>query len=139
MTRRAAPLLLILAAVACTGGGVTAPPSSSPAPTTSLPGSIPASVEVHGRPFDVSCEPVAQALVDIPLPHAGGDPMVRAITGLWDRQAVAVLANDPSGCGVWALGLAQGLSDEAVVEIRAEVDRGVRDFGVTESPVPHEG
>ncbi len=87
--------------------------------------------------FDVSCTPVAEALVDIELPHAG-EPKIRAVTGLWDHQAVAVLANDPKTCGVWVLGLAQGLSGEAADQIHQEVADGVKSFGVTASPVPRE-
>ena len=70
-------------------------------------------------------------------PHAG-EPKIRAVAGLWDQQAVAVLANDPKHCGVWALGLARGLSEEASTQIRQEVADGVKDFGVTASPVPRE-
>ena len=75
--------------------------------------------------------------LDIELPHAG-EPKIRAVTGLWDHQAVAVLANDPKGCGVWALGLARGLSPEATAQIQQEVADGVKNFGVTASPVPRE-
>jgi hypothetical protein len=123
--------LLFFLAVACTADTTTTP-SASP------PGTLPAHVTVNGRSFDVSCTPVAEALVDIKLPHDTGQPMTRAITGLWDRQAVAVLANDRSGCGVWALGIAKGLSAEATDEIRAEVADGVEHFGVTASPVPRD-
>jgi hypothetical protein len=94
-------------------------------------------VRFDGIRFEVGCAPVAEALVDIELPHSG-QPKLRAITGLWDHQAVAVLANDPKGCGVWTLALADGLSDEARGEIRSEAARGVEDFGVTASPVPHD-
>jgi hypothetical protein len=83
----------------------------------------------------VSCTPVAEDLIDIELPHAG-EPKIRAVTGLWDHQAVAVLANDPKGCGVWALGLARGLSPEATTQIQQEVAEGIKHFGVTASPVP---
>jgi hypothetical protein len=76
-------------------------------------------------------------LVDIELPHAG-QPKIRAITGLWDHQAVAVLANDPKGCGVWTLALATTLSGEARQQIQDEAARGVEHFGVTASPVPHD-
>jgi len=51
---------------------------------------------------------------------------------------VAVLANDPKTCGVWVLGLAQGLSGEAADQIHQEVADGVKSFGVTASPVPRE-
>ncbi len=87
----------------------------------------------------MSCTPVSEALVDVDLPHDPGAPKTRAITGLWDRQAVAVLANDPKGCGVWALGLAEGLSSQTTDQIMTEIARGVAIFGVTASPVPREG
>ena len=49
-----------------------------------------------------------------------------------------MLANDPKGCGVWALGLARGLSEEATSEILQEVADGVKNFGVVASSVPRE-
>jgi hypothetical protein len=98
---------------------------------------LPATVSVGPITYDVSCTPVAEDLIDIELPHAG-EPKIRAVTGLWDHQAVAVLANDPTECGVWALGLARGLSTEATAQIQQEVADGVKDFGVTASPVPRE-
>lgn len=144
MTNRAAAAAVVASvcavawpciAVACTGGTTgTATPPASAAPVTN---GLPATVKVGQVTYDVSCTPVAEALIDIELPHAG-EPKIRAVTGLWDRQAVAVLANDPKGCGVWALGLAQGLSAEATSEIRQEVTDGVKNFGVTASPVPRE-
>jgi hypothetical protein len=91
-----------------------------------------------GITFEVRCTPVAEALVDIELPRPTGEPRLRAITGVWDRQGIAVLANDARGCGVWALGLAEGLSSEASAAIGDEVARGVERFGVTASPVPRE-
>jgi hypothetical protein len=94
-------------------------------------------VQVGRITFDLYCTPVAEALVDIELPHVG-EPKIRAVTGLWDHQAVAVLANNPKGCGVWALGLARGLSADAADQIRREVADGVKTFGVTASPVPRE-
>jgi len=122
-------------AAACTGGGGGTSPTASPDPT---PGDgLPATVSVGHITYDVSCTPVAETLIDIELPHAGG-PKIRAVAGLWDHQAVAVLANNPKGCGVWALGLAQGLSPEATAEIRSEVADGVKNFGVTASPVPRQ-
>jgi hypothetical protein len=121
--------------VSCTGGGATT--TSTPTPDATGDHELPATVDVGRATFEVSCTPVAEALVDIELPHAG-EPKIRAVTGLWDHQAVAVLANDPKGCGVWALGLAQGLSEEASDQIRREVAQGVSTFGVTASPVPRE-
>jgi hypothetical protein len=114
---------------ACTSSGSDTTPAPSRQQQVTL--------RFDGIQFEVGCAPVAEALVDIELPHAG-QPKMRAITGLWDHQAVAVLANDPKGCGVWTLALADGLSDEARSQIQAEASRGVEDFGVTASPVPHD-
>ncbi len=122
-------------AVACTTNG--SPDATTPAPTGSSADNLPATVSVGHITFDVSCTPVAEDLVDIELPHAG-EPKIRAVTGLWDHQAVAVLANNPKGCGVWALGLARGLSQEATAQIQQEVADGVKNFGVTASPVPRQ-
>jgi hypothetical protein len=127
-----AAFLLVLATTACTTG-TSSTTTSAPAAT-----GLPAHVTVAGRRFDVSCTPVAEALVDIKLPHDPGQPMTRAITGLWDRQAIAVLANDSPGCGIWALAIAQGVSAEAAAAIRTEVADGVEHFGVTASPVPRD-
>jgi hypothetical protein len=130
--RRLGPLLLLTIAVGCTGNGT--PTATAPAQTGSSGHEMPSKVSVGRITFDVSCTPVAEALVDIELPHAG-EPKIRAVTGLWDHQAVAVLANDPKGCGVWALALARGLSPEAAAQIQQEVADGVKNFGVTASPV----
>jgi hypothetical protein len=131
----AAAIVLACLMAACTSGSGSTSPSATPDPT---PGDgLPATVHVGNITYDVSCTPVAEALIDIELPHAG-EPKIRAVTGLWDHQAVAVLANDPKGCGVWALGLARGLSQEATTEIHQEVAGGVKNFGVTASPVPRE-
>ena len=136
MSVRTRGLVLALAclAVACTRGGGAA---TSPTPDQTPGRALPATVTVGRTTFNVSCTPVAEALIDIELPHAG-EPKIRPVTGLWDHQAVAVLANDPKHCGVWALGLARGLSEEASTQIRQEVADGVKDFGVTASPVPRE-
>jgi hypothetical protein len=128
--------VLATVAAACTGGGTVITRSTSSGDAT-LPNGLPATVEIGHVTYDVSCTPVAETLIDIELPHAG-EPKIRAVTGLWDREAVAVLANNPKGCGVWALGLATGLSQEATAEIRQEVADGVKNFGVTASPVPRE-
>ncbi len=122
----AAFLVLVLVAVACTPTTSTPPPTHSPEPAT---------VSFAGIRFDVGCAPVAEALIDIELPHHG-QPKMRAITGLWDHQAVAVLANDPKGCGVWTLALATGLSSTTRSQIQDETAKGVAIFGVTASPVP---
>jgi hypothetical protein len=129
-------LALVPLSIACTGvqSDETLPTSGAPSSSFALP----AIVHAEDITYDVACTPVAEALVDIDLAHGAGEPKIRAITGLWDKQAVAVLANDPKGCGVWALGIAEGLSDEAAEQIRDEVARGVKDFGVTASPVPRD-
>ena len=127
-------VVMVVLMIACTadgGGGATA----SVAPSAGL-GAVPSTVTSRGRTFDVLCSPVAEALVDVKLPHETGQPFVRAITGLWDQQAIAVLANDKHGCGVWALGVASDLSPETRDAIRTEVADGVARFGVTASPVP---
>jgi hypothetical protein len=128
--------LALCLAVACTGGTGGASPTARADATPGTDG-LPATVKVGRITYDVSCTPVAETLIDIELPHAG-EPKIRAITGLWDHQAVAVIANNPKDCGVWALGLARGLSPEAATEIRQEVSDGVTNFGVTASPVPRE-
>lgn len=133
---RIAPFIaatLLIVGTSCTRS-TTAPPTPPPSQT----GSPAATVVVEGITYDVSCSPVAEALVDVELPHPAGEPKIRAITGLWDRQAIAVLANDGQGCGVWALGLAEDLSPEVAAAIVGEVRRGVEHFGVTASPVPRE-
>jgi hypothetical protein len=122
-------LAACLALSACT----SSEPDTTPSPSSQQQ----ATVRFDGIRFEVGCTPVAEALVDIELPRAG-QPKLRSITGLWDHQAVAVIANDPKGCGVWTLGLAAGLSEEARSQIQVEVARGVEDFGVTASPVPHD-
>jgi hypothetical protein len=124
----------LLSLFACTGGTTATAPAPSIDKTA---GNLPPTVKVGAVTYDVSCTPVAEALIDVELPHAG-EPKIRAITGLWDRQAVAVAANDPKTCGLWSLGLARGLTDQAATEIRQEVADGVANFGVTASPVPRE-
>jgi len=131
-----AAVIAVLAIGSCTRGD--AGPSLAPTTDPSSPGSIPATVVAMGITFEVRCAPVAEALVDIELPHPAGEPRLRAITGVWDHQAIAVLANDAHGCGVWALGLANGVSPESSAAIVDEVARGVERFGVTASPVPRE-
>lgn len=128
-----------LAAIAIVGPTACTTPTTTLTTTSSSPtiNDLPATVHFDGVRFDVGCEPVAEALVDIELPHAG-QPKLRAIAGLWDRQAVAVLAYDPKGCGLWTLAIARGLSGDTETQIRDEVARGVEAFGVTASPVPRD-
>jgi hypothetical protein len=125
-------LILVALTVSCT---TLSPPASGPTGPTTQPSR--ASVRFHGLHFDVQCTPVAEALVDIELPHEG-QPAMRAITGLWAHQAVAVLANDPKGCGLWSLAVATGLSATTKTQIEEEAARGVEHFGVTASPVPRD-
>jgi hypothetical protein len=124
-------MVVVIGLAACTSAATTT--SSAPASSDK-----PNHVSVNGQTFDVSCTPVAEALVDIRLPHAPGEPMVRAITGLWDRQAVAVLANEREGCGVWTLAIARDVTEATARQIRVEVADGVEHFGVTASPVPRD-
>ena len=119
-------LVLAVGAISCTPTTSTTTPPPTSAPTT---------VRFAGIRFEVGCVPVAEALVDIELPHHG-QPKMRAITGLWDHQAVAVLRNDPKGCGIWTLALATGLSTTTRAQIQDETAKGVEIFGVTASPVP---
>jgi hypothetical protein len=115
--------------VGCTHATTTSnPPTDTSTPPVET-------VTFAGISFDVRCAPVAEALVDVELPHHG-QPKLRAITGLWDHQAIAVLANEPKGCGVWTLATATGLTETTTSEIEAEAARGVKIFGVTASPVP---
>jgi hypothetical protein len=129
-------VVVLIAVGSCTRSDADTSIATTPAPSSS--GSIPSTVEAMGITFDVRCTPVAEALVDIELPRPAGQPRLRAITGVWDHQGIAVLANDARGCGVWALGLADDLSLEASAAIGDEVARGVERFGVTASPVPRE-
>ena len=131
-----AAVFAVIAIGSCTRGNADTSTPTTPAATSSS--SLPSTVQALGITFDVRCTPVAEALVDIELPRLAGEPKLRAITGVWDHQGIAVLANDARGCGVWALGLANDLSAEASAAIGDEVARGVEHFGVTASPVPRE-
>jgi hypothetical protein len=96
-------------------------------------------VHVGTIAFGVSCQPVAEALTDIDLPHHAGEPRIKAIAGVARVQGVAVYLEEPKGCGLWALGLAEGLSARAAGAIREEVRRGVGRFGITATPIPKHG
>ena len=133
-SRCLAAVIAVIATGSCTHADTSAPTAPASGSSTLLP----STVEAMGITFEVRCTPVAEALVDIELPRPTGEPKLRAITGVWDHQGIAVLANDARGCGVWALGLAEGLSSEASAAIGEEVARGVERFGVTASPVPRE-
>ena len=129
-------VFVVIAIGSCTHGDADTTTPTTPGSSSSS--SLPSTVKAMGITFDVRCTPVAEALVDIELPRPAGEPKLRAITGVWDHQGIAVLANDARGCGVWALGLANDLSPEASAAIGDEVARGVEHFGVTASPVPRE-
>ena len=115
--------------------GACTPATSTDTSTRQDRSPVASTVTFAGIEFDVGCSPVAEALTDIELPHHG-QPKMRAIAGLWDHQAVAVLANQPKGCGLWTLAVARGVSDTTRNDIEAEVAAGVDHFGVTASPVP---
>ncbi len=121
-------------ASSCTTGSTTPAPSS---PLATSPAPRVASVRTTSTTFDVLCEPVAEALVDIELDVPSG-PRVRAITGVAVIQALGVYGRDPTGCGEWQLAIARGLSPDVMQAIVEEVRRGVERFGVTASPVPRE-
>jgi len=138
MRRRAlAFVLALLIAAACTGED--GEPSDDEPATRCSPGQDCRIQVVSGDArYALECLPVAEALVDIELPHEPGRRGLRAIVGVSSTQAVAVLWRDPGGCGEWALALADGLSEATAMSIRDEVTRGVKRFGVTASPVPDE-
>jgi hypothetical protein len=130
-------LLACLVAMGCASCTVDAS-SSSPTPSPRHP-SAPAHsvISVKGRTYAEECQPVAEAVVDVPLSKPGAHPPVRAIAGLWFEQAVAVVTNEPEGaCGLWTLAVAPNLSSVAHGAIEAEVREGVANFGITASPVP---
>jgi hypothetical protein len=140
--RRLLPLAALAALTAC-------PASSSP--STSVGSQVPVSVgacktagcdltvHVGNLAFRVLCQPVAEALTDIDLPHHAGEPRITAIAGIARVQGVAVYLNEPDGCGLWSLALVDGLSTTTAKDIRAEVRRGVARFGVTATPIPKHG
>jgi hypothetical protein len=142
--RRLFPVLSLVLLTACPGGTTTAtgPPGSSAgssatgSPRSCTPAGCDLTIHVGNIAFDVACDPVAEALTDIDLPHHAGEPKIKAIAGIARLQGVAVFLNEPNGCGLWALGLAEGLSPEADASVRGEVRRGVERFGVTATPVP---
>jgi hypothetical protein len=144
--RRVRRAWLIAGLVALTGcPGKTRPTNGSVGSGTSAsggscqPGACDLTVHVGNLAFDVSCEAVAEALTDVDLPHHAGEPKVKAIAGIARVQGVAVYLNEPDGCGLWALGLAGGLSAPTADAVRDEVSRGVRRFGVTATPIPKHG
>ena len=51
--------------------GNGSPAATTPAPTVASARGMPSTVSVGRITFDVSCTPVAEALIDIELPHAG--------------------------------------------------------------------
>lgn len=130
-------VLLALLTAACTGD--TSAPSGGPATGRCSPGQDCRIQVVSGQTrYALECVPVAEALVDIELPHEPGRRALRAIAGISSTQAVAVLWREPEGCGQWALAIADDLMDDTAASVREEVARGVERFGVTASPVPDE-
>jgi len=134
--------VVLIAGLACTSTGTGDGSPSRPASgsATCVPGEDGCTVTVVVRDvtYELRCQPVAEALVDVDLPRRSGQPKVKAIAGVSWTQAVAVQSDDPSGCGLWALGLAAGLSRTTADSILAEIARGVQAFGVTASPMPEE-
>lgn len=135
-------IVLVAGLGACTSNGPddVSPSGPATASPTCVPGEDGCTVKVTLRDvtYELRCEPVAEALVDIDLPRRPGQPKVKAITAVSWTQAVAVLWNDAPRCGLWALALADGLSEPTADLIRAEIARGVQAFGVTASPMPDE-
>lgn len=123
------------------GAALAAGCTGSPAPTGSVASSTaPAATRLTSGTitYTLVCRPVAEWLTDVDLPEKPGEPKVKAIAGVAHVQAVAVLANDEAGCGLWTLALADGLSPAMATSIEDEMARGVERFGVTASPVPHD-
>jgi hypothetical protein len=143
LVRRLIPVLSLVLLTACPGATTTAtgPPGSSAtgSPGSCTPAGCDLTVHVGNIAFQVACDPVAEALTDIDLPHHAGEPKIKAIAGIARLQGVAVFLNEPNGCGLWALGLAEGLSPETDAAVRGEARRGVERFGVTATPVPRAG
>lgn len=141
--RRLVPVMGLVLLTACPGGSTTAtaPPGSSTSGSAGscTPAGCDLTVHVGNIAFDVACDPVAEALTDVDLPHHTGEPKIKAIAGIARLQGVAVFLNEPGGCGLWALGLAEGLSPEAAAAVRGEARRGVERFGVTATPIPKAG
>lgn len=131
---RAIAALLAGAALAagCTGAPAPSTSVGSPAVTAA------ASVILGTTTYSLVCRPVAEWLTDVDLPGKPGEPKIKAIAGVAHIQALAVLANDEAGCGLWTLALAAGLNPEMTTSIEDEMARGVERFGVTASPVPHD-
>jgi hypothetical protein len=130
-------LSIATACVACTGDGKDLESPRPQAPSCTNEGATCGlEVETRGVRYEVACLPVAEAWVDIDLPREPGQPRIKAIAGVAWSQGVAVWWNDPGGCGLWALALADGLTPGTATSIRDEVERGVERFGVTASPMP---
>lgn len=125
----------LFAAPSCTRDSASSTPTATASCGSNDPICEESLVEVEGTVYRVECAPVPRALVDVMLTGEGGRP-VRAIAGVSSSQAVAVLWRDPSGCGEFALALADGLSAPAATLIREEMARAVKRFGVTLSPTP---
>jgi hypothetical protein len=122
--------VMAIGCLAYTGPGTPSSSAQSPDGGATALGSAGAIIAVRGTSYEEQCQPVAEAFVD-------ARPPVRAIAGLWSRQAVAVFAHDAKGsCGMWTLAVAPDPSASALDAIESEVRQGVANFGVTASPVP---
>jgi hypothetical protein len=144
VTRRLVPLAALVLLISCPGSTPTTSVVSGAtvSPGTCKPEGCNLTVHVGNLTFRVLCDPVAEALTDIDLPHHAGEPRIKAIAGIARVQGVAVFLNEPDGshgCGLWSLALVDGLSDATANSIRAEVRRGVDRFGVTATPIPKHG
>jgi hypothetical protein len=131
------PLVCLIFLTACPQSPTTQTDASgtSVSPGSCSPAGCDLTVHVGNVAFDVACDPVAEALTDIELPHHAGEPTIKAIAGTARVQGVAVFLDEPKGCGMWALGLAEGLPASTATALR----RGVERFGVTATPVPTGG
>lgn len=129
-------LTLSLVLMGCTADPTTTASQESPAACRLGDAGCQVEVETRGVTYGVACQPVPEALVDVDLPKQPGTPRLKAIAGVARSQGIAVLWDEPTGCGLWALALAEGLMPETDTAIRDEVARGVERFGVTASPLP---
>src|SRR3954447_10565882 len=122
--------VMAIGCLACTGAGTPSSSAQSPDRGASAPGSVDAIIAVRRTSYEQQCQPVAQALVDMLVSEPTARPPVRAIAGLWSRQAVAVFVHDAKGsCGMWTLAVAPDLSASALDAIEYEVSEGVANFG----------
>lgn len=139
--QRSVVVVVALFAATTLAGCTSADPSTTPVPISpsgcelGQPG-CEAAVETRGVTYEVACQAVPEALVDVDLPKQPGTPRLRAVAGIARSQGIAVLWDQPGGCGLWVLALAEGLTAATASSIRDEVARGVGRFGVTASSLP---